>query len=198
MFGGTFNFLIEWVIICLIGIIIKLMDDYLDQDLDSIEGKYTLPMILGKATLPYTLLGIVVCMAIKPALSGTLFLASYLVGMGHNLEEPLPFGWSPLQESIIFGIFGILFFGIFEMLSSLTIIIFIQLLDDFLDYYTDAQFSRRNFFIRFGFWESLIFGLIIFGMALILDIRKAILVTISLPIVLNAIKYGKKLVSNHD
>ena len=140
----------------------------------------------------------VVCMGIRPALSGTLFIASYLVGMGHNLKEPLPFGWTPLQESIIFGIFGIVFFGVFEMLGSLAVIILIQLVDDFLDYYTDVQFSRRNFVIRFGFWESLIFSCIVFGIALILDISKVILAIISLPIILNALKFGKKLVSYDD
>ncbi|AZR72793.1 hypothetical protein BBF96_04920 [Anoxybacter fermentans] len=196
MFGVIFNLFIKWMVIFLTGIVIKLMDDYLDQELDKIEEKQTLAMILDKAILPYTLLAIVVCMALRPALSGSLFLASYLVGMGHDLRRILPIGWNALEESIIFGVFGILIFGIHEMIGSFTVILSVQLFDDLLDYYTDAKFSRRNFVIRFGFWESIIFCLICLITAIILDVKKTFLVFISLPIVLTALEHGKKLITD--
>ena len=85
MFGEIFDFFIKGLTICLTGIVIKLMDDYLDQEIDKIEGKHTLAVILDKALLPYTLLFMVLCMAVHPMLAGSLFLASYIIGMGHNL-----------------------------------------------------------------------------------------------------------------
>lgn len=196
MSGAIFDLFVDWIVILLVGVVIKLMDDYLDQDLDKIEGKRTLAMILDKATVPYTLLILVMCMALQPSLSGSLYIASYMVGMGHDFQRLLPLGWTAFQESLIFGIFGFLAFGFYEMLGSLMIIIFIQLVDDFLDYYTDSQFSRRNFVIRFGFWESILGCLITFGIAFLLDSNKAILVSISTPISLWILGYGKRLIDH--
>ncbi len=196
MYGEIFDFFVKWMVICLVGVIIKLMDDYLDQELDKIEGKYTLAMVLDKAVLPYALLIMTMTMAIDPGLSGSLFLASYAVGMGHDLKRTLPLGWTGLTESILFSIFGFLVFGFLEMFSSLMVIIGIQLVDDFLDYYTDAHFSRRNFVIRFGFLESMLGCFICFGLALVLDWQKTVLVSISLPIVLIVLGYGKRLIKD--
>lgn len=196
MFGAIFDFLIKWLTICLTGIVIKLMDDYLDQELDKIEGKYTLAVLLDKALLPYTLLFMVLCMSVHPALAGSLFLASYIIGMGHNLQQALPLGWSSAQESIIFGIFGLVIFGFVEMFSSLLIIIFVQLIDDFVDYYTDRQYSRRNFVIRFGLWETIFTSVISFILALILDWQKTLLVSISFPLILFSLEHGKRFINN--
>lgn len=186
------------MVICLVGTIIKLMDDYLDQDLDKIEGKYTLAMILDKAVLPYALLMITLAMAIDPGLTGSLFLASYAIGMGHDLKRTLPLGWTGLTESILFSLFGFLVFGFSEMISSLMVIISIQFVDDFLDYYTDVHFSRRNFVNRFGFFESLLICFITFIVAMVLNWQKTVIVYISLPIVLIIVGYGKKMIKNED
>lgn len=196
MFGAIFDFFMKWLIICLTGVVIKLMDDYLDQELDKIEGKHTLAVILDRAIVPYTLLFMVLCMSVHPMLAGSLFLASYIIGMGHNLQQALPLGWSSLQESIIFGIFGLIVFGFTEMISSLLIIIFVQLVDDCFDYYTDKQFSRRNFVIRFGLWETILICLITFIAALIIDWQKSLLVSISLPLILFSLEHGKRFMEN--
>lgn len=196
MSGGIFEFFVNWMVILIIGTVIKLMDDYLDQDLDKIEGKYTLAMVLDKAVLPYTLLCTVMCMAIKPALSGSLFLASYLVGMGHDLRRQLPFGWNAWQEVIIFGFFGVVVFGFVETVSSMLIMIAIQLADDFLDYYSDTFYSRRNFVVRFGLWECVLGGLIAFITAIVLSPEKTILASISTPLILLVLGYGKRWVKD--
>lgn len=172
------------------------MDDYLDQDLDRIEGKYTLSMFLDKAILPYTLLCTVMCMALAPILSGSLFLASYLIGMGHDLKRPLPFGWTAWQEALLFGTFGFLVFGGRMMLSSLLIILFIQLADDLVDFYTDAKYSRRNFAVRFGFKEILFAGSLTLAGSIVLDVQKTIMVCLSTPLVLLAVGYGKRLIKD--
>ena len=83
-------------------------------------------------------------------------------------------------------------FGFLEMTSSLLIIIFVQLVDDFLDYYTDRQFSRRNFVIRFGIWETILTTLITFIAALLMDWQKTLLVCISLPLILFSLENGKR------
>ncbi len=196
MFGEIFDFILNGMVIGITGIVIKLMDDYLDQELDKIEGKYSLAVILDKAILPYTLLCIVLCMAVNPALAGTLFLASYIIGMGHNLKQELPLGLNAFQEFVVFGVFGIMLFGFIEMFSSFLIITFVQLVDDFFDYYTDAKFSRRNFVIRFGFWESLMACVFTFVAALVLDWQKSVLVSISLPIVLFSLERGKRFMND--
>lgn len=196
MYGEIFNVIVKWMVILVIGTVIKLMDDYLDQDLDKIEGKYTLAMFLEKATLPYTLLCTVMCMALEPMLTGSLFLASYLVGMGHDLQRQLPLGWTAWQESLLFGLFGLVGFGIAEMISSLLIVLFIQLADDFVDYHSDSITSRRNFVLQLGLWESFILGVIVLVAAFALDVEKAILVSISTPLILAALGNRKRLM--HD
>ena len=168
------------------------MDDYLDQDLDKIEGVYTLAASLDKAIVPYTLLCTVMCMACNSVLSGSLFLASYIVGMGHDLTRILPFGWTALKEALLFGLFGFLVFGLREMGSSILVILFIQLFDDFIDRQADSRCRRRNFFIRFGLIESLIVGIIAFLGAIYLDPLKTVLVIISTPIILIGLGYGKR------
>lgn len=192
MSGTIFDFFIKWIIIIIIGVVIKLMDDYLDQDLDKIEGEYTLAVSLDKAIVPYTLLCTVMCMAVAPVLSGSLFLASYIIGMGHDLKRVLPFGWTALKEAILFTVFGLLVFEPREMFSSLLVILFIQIMDDFLDYYNDSRFSRRNFVVRFGVPECILGALITFLGAVFLDPLKTILVTISTPIILFGMGYGKR------
>lgn len=196
MYGAIFDFFVKWMVILVIGTVIKLMDDYLDQDLDKIEGKYTLAMFLDKATLPYTLLCTVMCMALEPALSGSLFLASYLIGMGHDLKRPLPLGWTAFQEILLFGIFGVIGFGFREMISSLLIVFFVQMADDFVDYRSDFLTDRRNFVLRLGQWESVILGVIVFVTAFVLDVEKAILVNISAPLLIVVLGDGKRLM--HD
>lgn len=196
MYGEIFNVIVKWMVILVIGTVIKLMDDYLDQDLDKIEGKYTLAMFLEKATLPYTLLCTVMCMALEPMLTGSLFLASYLVGMGHDLQRQLPLGWTAWQESLLFGLFGLVGFGIAEMIGSLLIVLFIQLADDFVDYHSDSITSRRNFVLQLGLWESFILGVIVLVAAFALDVEKAILVSISTPLILAALGNRKRLI--HD
>lgn len=196
MYGEIFNVIVKWMVILVIGTVIKLMDDYLDQDLDKIEGKYTLAMFLEKATLPYTLLCTVMCMALEPMLTGSLFLASYLVGMGHDLQRQLPLGWTAWQESLLFGFFGLVGFGIAEMIGSLLIVLFIQLADDFVDYHSDSITSRRNFVLQLGLWESFILGVIVLVAAFALDVEKAILVSISTPLILAALGNRKRLI--HD
>lgn len=192
MLDVIFDFLLKWMIIFLTGIVIKLMDDYLDQELDKIEGKFTLAVILDKAIVPYSLLSMVFCMMIYPNLAGSLFLASYIIGMGSNLKQRLPLGLNAFQEFVIFGILGLIIFGFIEMLSSLVIIIFIQFVDDFLDFYSDAKFTRRNFVIRFGFLESVIITLICLIASLILDWEKAVLVSISTPLILYILNQWRK------
>lgn len=181
------------MVILVIGIVIKLMDDYLDQDLDKIEGKYTFAIFLDKAILPYTLLCTVMCMVLEPMLAGSLFLASYIVGMGHDLRRQLPLGWTAWQEILLFGTFGIIGFGFVEMMSSLVIILFVQLADDFIDYHTDAVTTRRNFVLRLGLWESVILGVIVLVTAFVLNVEKAILVSISTPLILAVLGDGKRL-----
>jgi hypothetical protein len=197
LYGAIFDFFVKWMVILVIGTVIKLMDDYLYQDLDKIEGKYTLAMFLEKATLPYTLLCTVMCMVLEPVLTGSLFLASYVVGMGHELQRQLPLGWTALQETLLFGTFGIIGFGLVEMVSSLVIVLFIQLADDFVDYHSDAMTSRRNFVLQIGLWESVILGVIVFVTAFVLDVEKAILVSISTPLILVVLGDRKRLMQ-HD
>ena len=192
MLDAIFDFLLKWMIIFLTGIVVKLMDDYLDQELDKIEGKFTLAVILDKAIVPYSLLCMVICMTINPKLAGSLFLASYIIGMGSNLKQRLPLGLSAFQEFVIFGLFGLIIFGITEMLSSLLIIIFIQFIDDFLDFYSDARFTRRNFVIKFGFWESAIITLVCLIAGIIFDWEKAVLVSINTPLILYILNHWSK------
>jgi hypothetical protein len=169
--------------IFLTGLSIKLMDDYLDQELDKLSNKRTMAIKLERASLPYTLLLFSLAVALNYSWSLSLFWASYILGMGYDLQNSLPTGLKSYQESVILLILSLYILEPEQMFSSLLIIFVIQLIDDLIDYKVDKQIYRNNFIYIFGKWQVIFLIIIMISLSLYLDYKKSILVLLLTPLV---------------
>lgn len=188
MYGEIASIFKELSTVTLTGISIKMMDDYLDQELDKAQGKETLIQQLGNSTLPYGLLLLMIAMALDPSLAGSLFLSSYIVGMGKDGLHRLPSKLPSYTEMLIGLILGILFWGSPIMISSLIIILTIQLSDDLYDYYLERERSPRNWVQRLGKIEATLLLVILFLASLILDMEKLAMVLAVTPLIISSLE----------
>ena len=183
MFGVWSSLLTEWLGIVLAGWTIKLMDDWLDVEYDQCIGKQTLASRLGRACLPYGLLGFGLAMAVAPGVAFTLFLTAYALGMGHDLRERMPTrlpGW--LESILALGI-AVWYGGLWLAGWALAVMLMIQLLDDLMDLHNDRRSGQNNWAIRFGFVESALLMFICALAAVLLDPWKTAAVLVALPVV---------------
>jgi 1,4-dihydroxy-2-naphthoate octaprenyltransferase len=187
MSGEWFNWsavgptLVSFFCIILTGLVIKLMDDVMDMEYDTLLGKKTLAHTLGRAALPYGLLGFGIAVYLRPSVTIALFLASYVIGMGHELRERMPTkltGWmeSGIAIVVMIGLTGV------ELTSwAICIMVVIQLLDDISDMRDDAKTGQRNYAVRFGIVEMAFVLLIAFAISVLEFTTLSVLVLLSLP-----------------
>ena len=139
---------------------VKLVDDYLDKDIDLRAGRHNWAEITGNGTIVYAALLLAFAAALNPAATLPLFLACCIVGMFNSLNQRLPSSLNGWQESAAIFFIGILLFGMQQMLFAIFFILAIQLLDDCIDYQLDKLSGHRNLAHRFGFLECLLAALI--------------------------------------
>jgi len=186
--GEIFNLGKELLAIALTGCCIKLMDDFLDREIDQVQGKKTLTQGLGDSVLPYSLLLLMVGMALNQSLAGSLFLATYIIGMGKETREEswrlLPSGIPHYLEMLLGTVLGVCLWGFEEVLSSLAVILTVQFFDDFYDYQFQGERNLRNWVQRIGKGETIILTIIFCLLSLILDWEKLVLVLAVTPLIL--------------
>ncbi|TCP59149.1 hypothetical protein EV586_101365 [Tumebacillus sp. BK434] len=183
MFGVWSSLLVEWIGIVLAGLTIKLMDDWLDVEYDQCVGRHTLAIRLGRACLPYALLGFGLATTLAPQEALALFLAAYAIGMGHDLREKMPTklpGWA--ESVIVLGISGWAT-SIGLTLWALCVMVMIQLLDDLMDLQHDRRSGQNNLAIRFGFVEVTLAMFIALLVAVLLSPLKTVQVLLAAPLV---------------
>ncbi|ARU62782.1 hypothetical protein CBW65_18755 [Tumebacillus avium] len=183
MFGVWSSLLVEWIGIVLAGLTIKLMDDWLDVEYDQCVGRHTLAIRLGRACLPYALLGLGLAMTLAPQEALALFLAAYAIGMGHDLREKMPTklpGWA--ESAIVLGISGWAT-SIGLTLWALCVMAMIQLLDDLMDLQHDRRSGQNNLAIRFGFVEVTLAMFITLLASVLLSPLKTVQVLLAAPLV---------------
>ena len=146
------------VILC--SIAVKLIDDFLDCDLDTRADCYNFSRTFGSGTIVYGILFLALAASINAAVSIPLFLASYSIGMFNDFKKTFTSGLSGLQESMLVFILGVILWGWINMSFSLFFILSIQLFDDYLDVYTDQLAGYRNFAQRIGKVECLLFSIL--------------------------------------
>lgn len=139
---------------------VKLADDYLDKEYDTLAGKTNWAGFFDKGTMLYAMFLLALAAGINASLSLSLFLGSYIVGMFNNMRDKFPSHLNGFQESLIAFIFGLLLFGWSYMLFSLTFILALQLFDDYLDAASDFLTGQRNLANRYGKMECLLAALI--------------------------------------
>lgn len=150
--------LIIAVVLCAIAV--KLVDDFLDKDLDRRAGYPNFTKKLGNGTVIYAMLALTLAASINAPVIIPLFLASYSIGMFNDWQQPFPSGLSGLQESLLVLLWGVLLYGWQRMLFSILFICAVQLFDDYLDVYTDQLVGYRNIASRIGKIECLLLALI--------------------------------------
>ena len=179
-------FLKKFFSVLIVGFAIKIMDDYIDQDIDVIKNEPNLYIALEYGGLPYALLLLSLAAVIDLDAAISLFLSSFAVGMVGNLTVKMPSGLYGFFESIIVILLGIILFKS-EMLSSLFIMAAIQLWDDFLDYEKDNM-SKKNLAFLLGKVECLLLAIIFFLLTVFFDYVKAITSIIAMHIIIYIIK----------
>ncbi|MEJ6950546.1 hypothetical protein [Natronospora cellulosivora (SeqCode)] len=146
----------RFIAVVLIGITIKIMDDYLDRDIDKIINQWNITFFLNRSIIPYTLLLFMISLYLNFSESSSFFISSYIIGMTKDNLEKLQSKLYAWQESIIVFLIGIIINNLKIMLSSLILIYLIQLFDDLIDYQRDSQFKANNFSSKIGIINTII------------------------------------------
>jgi len=146
------------VILC--SIAVKLVDDFLDSDLDTRAGCYNFSKAMGPGSIVYGMLSLSLAASVNASVSIPLFFASYSIGMFNDFKKKFISGLSGLQESLLVFILGGLLWGWQNMLFSILFIFSLQLFDDYLDIYIDQLAGYRNFAHRVGKVECLLLAIL--------------------------------------
>jgi len=151
-------FIVIPVILC--SIAVKLVDDFLDRDLDTRAGCSNFSNTFGNGAIVYGMLSLSLAASMNASVSIPLFLASYSIGMFNDFKKTFTSGLSGLQESLLVFILGVMLWGWQNMLFSIFFIFSIQLFDDYVDIYTDQLAGYRNFAHRIGKVECLLLSIL--------------------------------------
>ncbi|NLY11160.1 MAG: hypothetical protein GX020_05690 [Firmicutes bacterium] len=135
--------------ILLIGLVIKTMDDAIDDDSD-----------ISRRFFPYIILLFTGALLLNFNLAISLFLASYAVGMFFEPFTILPTGLPSWVETILALIASILLTSITQTIWAVLIIFSIQLLDDIIDVTEDEQRGFRNVANKIGISECILLFLL--------------------------------------
>jgi 1,4-dihydroxy-2-naphthoate octaprenyltransferase len=183
MFGVWSSLGVELFGIVLVGLTIKLMDDWLDIEFDQCIGRNTLAMRLGRACLPYALVLFGLAIAMAPKLAFSLFLAAYAIGMSHELLERMPTkmpGW--LESILVLGI-SAAYAGFVLTAWAVCIMAMIQLLDDLMDLHVDRRSGQSNLAHRLGLVEATLLMFICLLASLLISTMHTVEVLLALPLV---------------
>ncbi len=151
----------------LVGLAIKLMDDFLDQEKDKASGQYNLYHILGISILPYSLVIFSFGLYLNLVEGISFFAASYLLGMAHDYHLRLPSGLIAWQEGLIVFMFSTYLTDLKNSLSALLLILLLQFIDDLIDFKKDSQYFQANLFKKLGFFNSVLIMLALTIIAII-------------------------------
>ncbi|AOT72919.1 hypothetical protein [Geosporobacter ferrireducens] len=170
---GDYSVIFQLLTSFLIGIVIKLLDDYMDEELP----QKLLSLEFKNAILPYSLILFSVAAALDTIYAVTLFSAAYILGMFFHMQQKLPTGFTALQESLIVLMVNLLIFSFRSILTSLLVIFFIQCIDDLMDRQWDKRMGHHNLANKFGVGEVAIFSVILSIIMIMLDMRKFVIVS---------------------
>lgn len=184
MFGHIAEIILPLLCVLSTGLAIKILDDYLDREIDEVMGKETFVQFFQQSILPYGLLFLAVALTLEPKLGGSLFLASYTVGMFKQQEQIYPCKLSGWQEIVLSCFLGSFLYGWFDFLSALSIIFFVQLLDDFYDYKVEKETDKNNYFRQYDKITVSCLLFIFASLSVFLDLVKLLLVLSVTPVII--------------
>jgi hypothetical protein len=179
----AFRMFSNFIAFFLVGTVIKVADDYLDEIPTETGQQITLAAQLDKGVALYGLVVFAIAVSLSPGPVCTLLFAAYGIGMLKDPDLILPTHLPTWVESIIVIALGILLWEWQEMLSSLAIIAFVQLMDDYLDQGLDKKLHRQNLVHRWGIIEVLLLAFLSGYIAFLLEWQKALFVVLLTPII---------------
>ena len=145
----------------IIGIVIKLMDDFLDKEIDKILEKNNYTILIGNSIFPYCLLLMILALYFNFEESITYFTASYATGMAQDYDQKLPTNIFAWQESIFVLFFSVFFISLYDTIYALILIFCLQLIDDLIDYNQDKYVNDFNYIKLLGTFPGIIILLIL-------------------------------------
>jgi len=157
---GTFEMIDIFMSVVFCAIAVKLVDDFLDLQLDVQVHSYNFSQKLGNSGVIYGMLSLACAASINASVALPLFFASYSIGMFHDLQQSFPSGFTGLQESMIVILIGTLISSWQNMLFSILFIFSVQLIDDYIDMYQDQLAGHRNLAHRLGKVECVLLSLL--------------------------------------
>lgn len=192
MFVDIYNQGTDFLAILLTGCVVKLIDDYLDQEFDMVRGKYSLARHLGLGSMIYALIIFAVSASLNWRISVALLFAAYITGMVYDLNTKYMSGLSGLQEICIIFLISLLLVGINYTFAAIFILLFIQIADDWLDTKHDALTGQRNSMQILGTAEAWICGMIFLLLAFYIEPRLSIFVLLAAPLAVWLINQTEK------
>jgi hypothetical protein len=167
--GSWAQLLRAGIVIGLMAIVIRLMDDFLDSWVDELQGVWTVGAALGKAALPYSLALFAASATLHSKLAIALFFAAYGIGMVGDLDRQLPTGLNGKHEALLTLALGVLGQGITVMAWAYALMLAFQCSDDSFDYHQDLSIGQRNLCQRIGRVETMILAACAFTLCLLLS-----------------------------
>ncbi|MCT4604971.1 MAG: hypothetical protein N4A64_02535 [Marinisporobacter sp.] len=153
------------------GFTIKLIDDYVDDELNDLDQ-----MNIYKTILLYSILFIIVAAGIHVEYTVTIISSCYMVGMFHDMYMKLPTKLRGYQESILLFLINVYLFSFYAIITSLIAISIIQLIDDLCDRKWDKKYGYKNFANQFGKVEIIIISFILIILLAMLEYRKLLII----------------------
>ena len=158
--------LFECFSILLTGIVIKVLDDYLDRaDQNLTVGSRELGGVLiyrfSRGVLPYALLLFLLALTLNRSIATALFLSAYAIGMFGSESQVLPSGLSSRTESIGALILGAALTDMRLMAVSFAAICAVQAADAIVDRQQDKEEGHRSWHGSIETWLILILSLLV-------------------------------------
>ncbi|SES69825.1 hypothetical protein SAMN05660297_00290 [Natronincola peptidivorans] len=153
MYLELFN---KYIGLLLLGVVIKLLDDEVDEDTKDKIAESKIYANLSQYKLPYSLLFLSLAMLLQPHLVFSIFTSAYIIGMFYFPHQILPLKLKAYQEMIILILLNIIFIPPNIFAIAFLSILLIQFIDDLLDYQYDFKYGYKNYVNNLGLGEIVI------------------------------------------
>lgn len=186
----TFEFPTLWsagpfaVAVLLTGLVVKMMDDFLDLHFEVKEGRKGLAVSLGEGTLAYVLIMFCFAVLIDVTASTALLIGAYAIGMAGDFRRLLPTRLKGFHEAIIVIAAAMLALPWTLVLWALSVMLAVQLIDDWIDLRRDDLSGNPNLVRRLGRVETFLIAVICLAISMLLRPASTAIVLLSVPVVL--------------
>jgi 4-hydroxybenzoate polyprenyltransferase len=158
MSGGWPEFIRVLLTVACIGVVIQWMDDIFDVERDIGAGERRFAVRLGRHVLPYSVILALTAAMLDWRLAVAIFLGAFSVGMFGSWKGTSSgiVRWLELFGAVILSVYGV---GWFLSGWALSIVIFLDVLDDVIDLRHDERLGAPNIAVHIGVPMSMLLAL---------------------------------------